>query len=100
MAGLTLEQLNKIGAKPKQIGGVPLQQLQKPEPTFSERIKEDLAKRRETFGAGVEAQSRQQQTTTETTLQAVGQGAGLLFDVAGEALKSVVDKIPDAIKHM
>lgn len=98
MAGLTLEQLNKIGAKPKQIGGVPLQQLQKPEPTFSERIKEDLAKRRETFGAGVEAQSRQQQTTTETTLQAVGQGAGLLFDVAGEALKSVVDKIPDAIK--
>ena len=95
MAGLTLEQLQKMGAIPKSSGVV---LSQKKEQTFGQRIAEDVAKRQEKTFTGVEAYSQGKQTLPETAIQAVGQSAGLVFDVAGEALRSIVDKIPEAIK--
>jgi hypothetical protein len=102
MAGLTLEQLQEMGAKPKGITGafqstIPLAPTIK-QPTFAERVGEDVAKRRETLEAGLTAEAQGKQTTGESILQNIGQGAGLLFDIGGEALKSVVNKIPIAIK--
>ena len=98
MAGLTLEQLKQMGAKPK-TGGLTLEQLQPKEPNIISRIGEDITKRGENYLAGVEAQKRIEQTPLETGVQLLGQGAGLAFDIGGEVLKSVIDKIPKAIKR-
>jgi hypothetical protein len=94
-----------MGATPKQQGGgLTLEELKKKQALpikkqgFTERVSEDLSKRRENVSLGIEAQSKGEQTAVETGFQAVGQGVGLVFDVAGEALKSVVNKIPQAVK--
>ena len=100
MAGFTLQELQAKGARPK-VGGLTLEQLQpKPaEPVFGERIREDLAKRRETFQAGVEAESLGKQTPIETGVQLLGQGAGLVFDIGGELISSAIKLIPGFIKE-
>ncbi len=95
MPGLTLEQLKAMGAVPK---SQYRPQAQK-EPSFGEGITSALDIRFGKTQEAFKAQRKGEQTLPETALQVVGQGAGFAFDVLGEAIKSVIDKIPDAIKE-
>lgn len=110
--GYTLEELQSMGAKPTTSGGLTEEQLKnmgakkvgggddldyltgkttEPTPSFIERIKQDLIKR----GKSVDVLNG----PIETPLQIVGQGAGFITDILGEAAKSLVEKTPSFIKE-
>ena len=105
MPGLTFQQLQQLGAKPKtgfsldELGQMGAKSIQLQAPSFGKRIEEDLAKRRQTVQAGFEAQSLGKQTLPESVLQTVGQGAGFLWDIGGEAIVSALQYIPGIIKE-
>lgn len=99
MAGLTLEQLKQLGAKPKGLTLAQLQTQQTQKPGFISRVQSDIEKRGGAYLESTQALQQGKQTLIETGLQLAGQGAGLVFDIGGEALKSVIDKIPEAIKQ-
>jgi hypothetical protein len=63
-------------------------------------IAEDFRRRREQARATAEAQRAGEQTPAETTLQAVGQGIGLVGDVAGRALMGAAEAVtPEFIER-
>ena len=94
---MKISELLKQGQKINIVNQPQVQQSQ--QQGFVSNIQQDLEKRRQNFQAGFAEQSQGKQTPFESGLQLLGQSAGFVFDIGGEAIKSVIDKIPDAIKN-
>ena len=71
----------------------------KDEPSFSQRVGEDISQRLGQVQEAGKADLQGKQSGASTALQTVGAGAGLALDVGGEAVKSVVGAVPESIKQ-
>lgn len=67
---------------------------------FFDRLGANLSKRQENDYASSQATKRGEQSQPEEILQDLGQGAGLVTDVAGEAIKSAVDALPNSVQRV
>lgn len=68
----------------------------KSDPSFSQRVSEDISKRKATENKDV---FQENQSPASAGLQGVGQYMAIGGDVAGEAAKSAINAVPDSIKE-